>query len=324
MHIDIKVGLSCNNACHHCIMSPVQRRTQKNGQQIDDDTNSVKAKIEHAAKLGYDRITLTGGEVTIRGDFLQLVEHAILRGLSVTIQTNGRVLSNHKLVNGLAAFDRSKIDLVLAIHSSDQKIHDQITRRIGSYTQTTKAAQLLIEKEIPLCCKVVLSNLNYSQIDSTLQFIGSLGIKEVIIAFPHAEDFSQEQFQQVVPSYSEIKKYMSNALNNARLCGVNVACETFPFCIMANEEDWSSNFDLIHFSQEIESRSTLILMPGSSNSIDWRASRKEIKCKSPQCQYCLLDYICEGPWYEYVENYGSNEFEPIKSQKSIEKFLKYL
>ena len=93
MLCDIKVGLSCNNACVHCIMEPVKKAQQRSGNGLDADTASVKELITSAAERGFSHITLTGGEVTVRPDFPELVLFALAQGLTVVVQTNGRQLA---------------------------------------------------------------------------------------------------------------------------------------------------------------------------------------------------------------------------------------
>jgi len=38
----------------------------------------------------------------------------------------------------------------------------------------------------------------------------------------------------------------------------------------------------------------------------------EGKAKFPQCRECRYDNMCEGPWKEYPERFGSSEFIPLK------------
>ncbi len=39
---------------------------------------------------------------------------------------------------------------------------------------------------------------------------------------------------------------------------------------------------------------------------------KKSKEKFSQCNVCSKNNICEGPWKEYPEIYGNEEFKPIK------------
>ena len=42
----------------------------------------------------------------------------------------------------------------------------------------------------------------------------------------------------------------------------------------------------------------------------WR--KEKGKLKFPQCRNCKFDSSCEGPWKEYPEKLGSDEFKPIE------------
>lgn len=320
MHTDIKVGLSCNNACIHCIMSPVLEAMSTQGQPLDDSCSEVERKIGDAALRGYDRIVLTGGEVTLRSDFVHLVKYAVDQGLNVTIQTNGRRLSNPAVLLSLAAMDRHKVGFVIAYHSANPVVHDSVTRRQGSHAQTTKAIQALRELGFLLCGKVVLSLANYGELSATLMSLHYLGIQEVIVAFPHAEGFTDERFAEVVPTYTQLSEILREAFSAAKSAGMHVVFETFPFCVM-NEENWPNNQDLFHISQESEPLSTVILMPGQQQAIDWRTTRKQIKSKPLQCSCCLFDNLCEGPWSEYVEHFGFAEFVPVDDCSRVDRFI---
>lgn len=320
MHTDIKVGLSCNNACTHCIMSPAQDRMTTEGVGLDDSREEVELKIRAAATSGYDQVVLTGGEVTMRADFVDLVKFAIALGLSVSVQTNARRLSDPAVLQSLSEVARSRVDFVVAYHSADPATHDSITRRQGSHAQTTEAIRGLRALGFEVCGKTVLSRANYAVLGATLEALSRLEIDEVIVSFPHAEGFNTERFTAVVPTYTTIGDALHQALTDSKSMGMRILCETFPFCVM-HEDDWCLNLDLVHVTQETDPLTTVISMPGHQELIDWRKSRKEIKHKSPKCKRCLLDHLCEGPWSEYPEHFGFTEFIPIEDPSRVENFI---
>jgi hypothetical protein len=43
--------------------------------------------------------------------------------------------------------------------------------------------------------------------------------------------------------------------------------------------------------------------------------RSQGKVKFPQCRRCRFDKVCEGPWKEYPERFGSDEFVPVPGKK---------
>jgi len=53
-----------------------------------------------------------------------------------------------------------------------------------------------------------------------------------------------------------------------------------------------------------------------------KARQAEGKAKGPKCQECFFYEICEGPWREYPEKLGWDEFVPVRTNfKSADSFL---
>ena len=71
--IDLKVGFSCNNRCIHCVVS--DKYSEKNL-----SLEEIKRLIEYyISQYGSIKLTLTGGEVTIRKDYCQLMQFVELK-----------------------------------------------------------------------------------------------------------------------------------------------------------------------------------------------------------------------------------------------------
>jgi sulfatase maturation enzyme AslB (radical SAM superfamily) len=301
-------------------MAPVQEMMLAEGCNLDESLDAVKGKIRVAAGNGYKQVVLTGGEVTLRDDFVDLVAYAVSLGLRVTVQTNGRRLSRQSVLDRLKNIENTQVEFVIAYHSDNAVVHDRITRRKGSHAQTMSAIKLLKVLDFEISGKIVLSLANYERLEDTLVSLEELGVHDVIVAFPHAEEFSPERFAQVVPTYTMISESLHEALQRARSLKMQVLCETIPFCSM-RKEDWHANLDIFHSLQKVERLKPVIAMPGREDLIDWNFMRGKIKSKGHQCTSCLLDRLCEGPWQEYIEHFGFAEFSPIEDTDSIENFI---
>lgn len=111
--------------------------------------------------------------------------------MAITIQTNGRMLAKAAFMEELCAIAPDNISFVIALHSHEEKTHDEITRRRGSFRETVKGVENLRRTKFATTGKMVLSNKNVEHIARCLEFCGSLGFSEVIVAYPHAEDFDE-------------------------------------------------------------------------------------------------------------------------------------
>lgn len=324
MHYDIKVGLSCNNACKHCVVKPVVMAMQNADQIIDDSTEQIEQKINIAIARGYDSIVLTGGEVTIRPDFQHLVNYALSKNLYVTVQTNARRLSNPAMLAQLTQTNKKKLAFVVAIHASSREIHDDITRRKGSFEQTRQAIVNLAAEGFYVVIKIVVSKYNMKHLTDTIALAANLGINDVCIAFPHAEDFARNEFFEVVPMYCDLQDELNRTLSCRTLYpSLNLSLETFPFCQLPLDL-WACNTDLDYIRKQNLQTPNLINMPGLEESMNWDVLRPEIKTKMSVCQLCLMEHVCEGAWHEYVDLYGPDEFTPISDMKPVETLLSQL
>ena len=90
MLFDLKVGTSCNNSCIHCVV----------GDEIMANNNNLSFKeikdilVNNINNI--DTLQLTGGETTIRPDFLDILKYAKneLGIKKIILQTNGRMFSS--------------------------------------------------------------------------------------------------------------------------------------------------------------------------------------------------------------------------------------
>lgn len=324
MLCDIKVGLSCNNACVHCIMEPVKKAQKRSGNELDADTASLKELIASAAERGFTHITLTGGEVTVRPDFPDLVKFALAQDLNVVIQTNGRQLGRPDRRDFLKQVENpDRIQFVIALHGPDETIHDAVTRRHGSFQQTIRGIESLRNEGFRVCGKLVISRLNLSGVMETLSLLKRLNIDECVVAFPHAEDFSSRIFHQVVPRYDAVAGIINAILAaDAVALPLEISYETIPYCVVQDARFWRSSLDLVFLHERLLRSETLIEMSMTGETINWNTARAQIKTKPSDCSGCLLDHLCEGPWTEYVTHYGVGEFRPVTDQTLINSFIK--
>jgi len=73
----------CNMRCKHCFIGDIP--------QEELTYDEVKQVYEILKENGITRVNIWGGEITIRPDFYQLIETALLNFDSVSIQTNGTI-----------------------------------------------------------------------------------------------------------------------------------------------------------------------------------------------------------------------------------------
>jgi len=304
--VDIKTGYSCNNDCYHCVIADKRRELIKNGRKVDRSTEEVIQHIKEAAMEGAESIVLTGGEITIRGDFFQMVEYALSKGLTVIIQTNGRMFYYEEFAKRIASYD--KVHLTVALHSSKPEVHDRITGSKNSFKQTTEGIRNLKKHGIGnrVGGKIVMSKMNYKDLPELITLAHNLGLMSVNIAFPHAMGNAQLNFYDCVPKYSEIKNYILKTIRKSLELKMYIDFEAMPLCFLPGYETFASEFRL---SEHTELRDLTHIDPNYT-----KTRKTKAKVKDPKCTRCKLYLLCEGCWDDYAEGYDTTELTPLPGQ----------
>jgi radical SAM protein with 4Fe4S-binding SPASM domain len=92
------------------------------------------------ADAGVFFLTISGGEIMMRKDFFEILEHAHARTFSIKLKTNG-VLIRKKEAERIRALGVESVQI--SVYSHRAEVHDAITKMPGSFRQTIEAVRLL-------------------------------------------------------------------------------------------------------------------------------------------------------------------------------------
>lgn len=298
---DIKVGYSCNNNCIHCVIADKRNGISIKQKSIDRTFDECKKEILLSLENGAEEIVLTGGEASIRKDFLDILTLLRDKCLKVNLQTNGRAFHDYEFARKTAEF--TNIYFSIALHGHNAELHDQITQREGSFNETIEGIKNLIGFNKLVSVKLVISKLNYKYLKEIVDLLEIIKVKHFNMAFPHGLGNAKKNFFDVVPKYTEIEPYLLRALENSMQKNILFDTEAIPYCFLEGFEEFASEIFLKKMKIEVRAVEKYIE--------DWDQRRLEIKKKGRQCSECLFMEICEGPWVEYIDNYGDSELKPI-------------
>jgi radical SAM protein with 4Fe4S-binding SPASM domain len=141
VHLD--VTYRCNERCVHCYLDH-----DDHGEMT---TQEIFGVLDQLADAGVFFLTLSGGEVFMRMDFLDIVEHA--RGLMfcVKVKTNAFMI-REKEAQRLR--DLAVQEVQVSVYSHRPEVHDAVTKLPGSLKRTLAGVRLLRSHGI----KVKLAN----------------------------------------------------------------------------------------------------------------------------------------------------------------------
>jgi len=131
----------------------------------------------------------------------------------------------------------------------------------------------------------------------------ALGGAQFQLAFVHPLGTAGENFYSVVPRLSLCQPYVHRALDVGIAAGRRVMTEAIPYCFMVGYEPY--------IAERIMPRTKIF--EGHLTIADYTEHRlTEGKAKGPPCEECAFRGLCEGPWREYPEHYGWDEFQTRK------------
>lgn len=296
--VDIKITFTCNNMCDFCAQGSKREYVKPKS------FSEIKKSLIEAKKMGATTVVFTGGEPTLHPQIIKIVSEAKKLGYRrLQLQTNGRTLCDEKFLIELIKAGINEISP--AVHGPNPLIHDKLTHSPGSFIQTITGIKNAKKHRIYTLTNTVITSLNYKYLPDIAKLLVYLKVDQFQFAFIHIIGRGWENRDWIVPKKSEILPYLYKALDIGKKAGIPCYTEAIPYCFMKGYEECIAErmipdgpvFDADIFVE---------------NYGEYR--RNEGKVKSERCQECIYYTICEGPWREYPEIYGWDEFKPIKQK----------
>jgi radical SAM protein with 4Fe4S-binding SPASM domain len=142
VHLDITYR--CNERCVHCYLDH-----DDHGEMT---TSEIKDVLTQLSEAGVFFLTLSGGEVLMRRDFFEIVEHARRLLFNVKVKTNG-VMIHEKEAKRIRELGVEQVQI--SVYSHRPEVHDAITKLPGSLKRTIEAIRFLKSQGL----KVVIANV---------------------------------------------------------------------------------------------------------------------------------------------------------------------
>jgi MoaA/NifB/PqqE/SkfB family radical SAM enzyme len=297
---DLKTGYDCNSNCVFCVI----------GDKLFTGNRPLAECVEELrqSRKTCDDVVFTGAEVTIRPDFFALVAAAKrLSYRNIQIQTNGRMFAYIDFCKKAIAAGANEFSP--SIHGHTAKLHDGLTRSEGSFDQIVAAIRNLRALGQRIVTNTVATKQNARHLPALAQMLVELGVDQFQIAFPHPTGHAHTYFRGVVPRMSVLAPYVSESLRIGRAAGVACMAEAMPYCQLPG---WEQSIAELHIPP------TEIVYDGFVVP-DYKRDRMERgKTRFPQCATCRFEPMCEGPWREYPEELGSDEFQPVAGPRVVD------
>jgi len=171
MHIELTYR--CNFRCVHCY------NTTHGGAATELTTEDWFDAFDQLADMGCCLLTLTGGELFVRKDVVPIIQHACDRHFTLRLNTNGSLI-DEKMMEKLEPMRPFLQSFDVSFYGADEKAHDTLAQRPGSYNNTMRAIRLLSEAKYNLVAKFVTMRDNFDGIEKFEDDMTRLGIRHVV------------------------------------------------------------------------------------------------------------------------------------------------
>jgi radical SAM protein with 4Fe4S-binding SPASM domain len=147
VHLD--VTYRCNERCVHCYLDH-----DDHGEMT---TAEIKNVLSQLADAGTFFLTLSGGEVLMRRDFFEILEHAHRLMFNIRIKTNG-VMIGVKEARRMRELGVEQVQI--SVYSHRPEVHDAITKLPGSLRRSITAIRFLKSQGLKVAIANVMMTVN--------------------------------------------------------------------------------------------------------------------------------------------------------------------
>lgn len=149
-------------------------------------------------------LTLTGGDVFTRSDFLDIYLYAKKKGFIVELYTNGALIDD-KIIQVFSTYPPLLVDI--SLYGSCEETYKKVTGVSGAFDKILQNIKLLLDAGIRVSLKAPVLNLYYSELPQMKAIAESFGIpfRTGFEVFPSIDNDSS--VQQYAVSLKDALKY---------------------------------------------------------------------------------------------------------------------
>jgi radical SAM protein with 4Fe4S-binding SPASM domain len=167
--MDLAITYRCQNDCGHCY-----NETKDKPELTWEQWMQALARLW---KAGVPHVVFTGGEPTLVPFLKDLIARAQDIGQVTGLITNGRNLREPGYLKGLVDAGLDHVQITLLSHR--ESVHDRLTGKAGSWKETVEGIKVAVKENLYVSTNTTLMGSNIDEIEDTLRFVISLGVKNV-------------------------------------------------------------------------------------------------------------------------------------------------
>ncbi len=166
LNVQLDLTYRCNERCVHCYLDH-----EDHGEMTTDE---IKSLLDEMADAGVFILTMSGGEIFLRKDFFEILEHARRLMFCVKLKTNA-VFIREKEASRIR--DLGVESIQVSIYSHRPEVHDAITLVKGSLVRSLDAIRFLKSQGLKVIIANVLMTQNMGDYQGVRALAAELGVE---------------------------------------------------------------------------------------------------------------------------------------------------
>jgi len=223
------LGQTCDARCYFCYF--LDRIADNKHAEHAFMTIEKAKEICHTLRYtyGHTSIDIQGGEPTIYPPILELIQYCNEIGLYPTLITNGLSLAKP---GRLEKFQEAGVrDFLVSLHGLGET-HDEVVCRKGASEKIIAAIERMVELDIPFRFNCTMSKPVVAQLPDIAHKAVEYGANAVnFIAFNPFGDQEGKRQAENVAKYTEIKPYLTEAMDILDENGIECNVRYMPICM---------------------------------------------------------------------------------------------
>ena len=166
LNVQLDLTYRCNERCVHCYLDH-----HDHGEMT---TAEIKHLLQDMADAGVFILTLSGGEIFVRKDIFEIIEHARRLMFCVRLKTNATLIGEQEATR---LSDLAIESIQVSIYSHRADVHDAVTLLPGSLDRSLKAIRFLKAHGLKVIIANVLMTNNAKDYAKVRRLAADLGVE---------------------------------------------------------------------------------------------------------------------------------------------------
>jgi len=195
----------CNLKCRHCFASVT---SEKNLSAKELNAQEAISVIEQFKDAKVAKVMLTGGEVFVRDDIMQIIRAIRERCKDIVIDiTTNALLINNDVISELK---KAMVDELTISLDGPEKVYHMVRGKKANYEHLLTNIRMLVNKGILVDGIMVLNKLTYAHIEETVTLAANMGFSSFTIANLEQLPHSNFDYEGIKLTSEELEKSIQN------------------------------------------------------------------------------------------------------------------